>query len=232
MHSRIELVPVSRLVPSRWTREETHEDLVESFTSGAQTQLQNIVCRLLEDGKLEVLAGARRLAAARQMGWSHLEVKVLECSDEKAELVFWEENVRRKGLKGEMGAQAIARLKQLIDPDAHRGGDRRSRAFKESNGQNGQMNVVAQLAKITGKSERQVRRLVAIGNGGTTARDPREIISDRLRQALRLAARCLNELGYLDHEHRTEMQKLLDACQVALVAASNERRSNSRRTHQ
>lgn len=172
MHSRIELVPVSRLVPSRWTREETHEDLVESFINGAKTQLQNLVCRLLDDGKLEVLAGARRLAAAREMGWSHLEVKVLECSDEKAELVFWEENVRRKGLKGEMGAQAVARLKHLLDPETHRGGDRRSQAFQKSKGQNGRLKVEAQLAKITGKSERQVRRLVAIGNGGTTARDP------------------------------------------------------------
>ena len=118
MHSRIELVPVSRLVPCRWVREETHHDLVESFTRGAQTQLQNIVCRQVSGAKLEVLAGARRVAAARQMGWSHLEVKVLDCDDRQAELVFWEENLRRKGLKGETAALGAVRMKQLLDPDA------------------------------------------------------------------------------------------------------------------
>lgn len=145
------------------------EDLVESFDRGVP-QLQNVVVRLRRAGGFELLAGYRSVQAAREMGWTHVEAKVVDVDDVTAETYQLEENLRRKALPNE--AAAIARLVELHEQHspARRGGDRRSVAFKGSKRQLAILKTpVGRVAKLLGQSERDVRRKVAVGRGAVPA---------------------------------------------------------------
>ena len=65
----------------------------------------------------ELIAGHRRLESARRLGWSDIEVVILEKDDEaeKLELEI-EENVQRKNLTPDELADAYERLERLRNP--------------------------------------------------------------------------------------------------------------------
>src|SRR5688572_6869161 len=102
-------VPISALVagPNRWRgpNPET-EDLQESLTRSPM--LAPLVVRPVEGkrNRWEVIAGHRRLAAARARGWSHVEVRIVAADDDLAEMLSLEENIRRRALKNEPKAMA------------------------------------------------------------------------------------------------------------------------------
>lgn len=111
--SRTVLVEVSRVVPNRRQPrrhfpEERMEELVESIrTHGI---LQPILVRPLRDGGFEVIAGERRLRAARILGLDRIPARVLEASDEAALELALIENLQREDLNPMEAAEGYHRL--------------------------------------------------------------------------------------------------------------------------
>jgi hypothetical protein len=149
-------IPLGKLRPGKNPRGRPPYKVDDLLTSFANTPLlQNIVVRRIAGPRdeYEVIAGHRRYEAAKRLGWSHIEAKVVEVSDEITEAYALEENLRRKALPDE--PTALARLLEIYERQGatRRGGDRRSARFKESNGQAGRLSAVARIAKTTGQSE-------------------------------------------------------------------------------
>jgi len=89
------------------------DDLVESF-GGPEGQIQPITVRRLEDGKLEVIAGFRRLAAGLKMeaknpDWK-IKAEVREMTEENRIRINLSENSKRKDLSPVDQAHAIQKL--------------------------------------------------------------------------------------------------------------------------
>ena len=72
---------------------------------------------ILVDEKKRLIAGGRRLEAARRMGWTSVEVKVISQKD-AAEALEMEidENIHRKNLNPDELADAYGRMKKLKNP--------------------------------------------------------------------------------------------------------------------
>lgn len=104
--------------------------LVESM--GRVGQLQPIVVRELEGGGWELVAGRRRLRAARVLGWSRIPAVQLEVEAEGALGAMWAENWDRRQLspleEARLLGEAYARV-QDVDVVAGRIG--RTRRFVE-----------------------------------------------------------------------------------------------------
>jgi ParB family chromosome partitioning protein len=67
--------------------------------------------------KMELIAGHRRLEAARLLGWQFIEAHVIEKSSAAYNLELEiEENVRRKDLTDEELNEALRRLEKLRNP--------------------------------------------------------------------------------------------------------------------
>ncbi len=122
-----------------------------------------------EQGQFEVISGHRRVLAARQKKWSHIEAKVVDVPDDVAEVYGLEENLRRKSVPNQ--ARAIARLVELYQSTAtsRRGGDRRSQAFRgRPKRQDGAFESATQrAARIAQLSVREVQRIARIGRQAT-----------------------------------------------------------------
>jgi ParB-like chromosome segregation protein Spo0J len=156
-------ISTSRQIPLARLRESANpwrgpdpatDDLEESLEH--TPLLSPIVVRALPGGRnqWEIIAGHRRYRAAKARGWSHIECRLVACDDETAELLSLEENLRRRGLKRE--PKALARLLELYrqqDPP------RRGRPKK---GQVAALTGARRLAAVTGRSPRDIRRLVKI----------------------------------------------------------------------
>lgn len=65
----------------------------------------------------ELVAGFRRLEAARRLGWRSIQAVIVECETEAAKLECEiEENVQRQNLPPEEIADALERLRRLRHP--------------------------------------------------------------------------------------------------------------------
>jgi ParB family chromosome partitioning protein len=73
---------------------------------------------IVVDARYELIAGARRLAAAKRLGWSTIKAIVVEnpTDAEKLEIEL-EENIQRKDLTNEEIAQGNKRLHKLLHPN-------------------------------------------------------------------------------------------------------------------
>ncbi len=87
-------------------------DEVEDLAQSIQTYglLQPIVVRPLESGRYEVVAGHRRLAAARSLEWSDIPCFVRQADDEQAYLLTLIENLQREDLSPREQASALEQL--------------------------------------------------------------------------------------------------------------------------
>lgn len=136
---------------------------MESF--GRSLIMHNIVVRPLPGAreKFEIIAGHRRVEAARRKGLGQIEAKIVQVDDLTAEQLALEENVRRRALPDE--ASAFARLLEVYEQQrpTKRGGDRRSKRFDSNRQAAALMSGAARVAAVTGQSERDVRRKIRIG---------------------------------------------------------------------
>jgi ParB/RepB/Spo0J family partition protein len=73
---------------------------------------QPLIVRPVEDGAYQLVAGSRRLAAARAVGLATVPVIVREYTDEEAEQVALVENLQRSTLRFDDEAHALLRLKR------------------------------------------------------------------------------------------------------------------------
>lgn len=169
--SLTKLIPISSLRPfsknPRGSKAVGVEDLVLSF--GHTPLLQNILVRACDAAgkEYEVIAGHRRVAAARRKGWAHIEAKVVDVDDDTAEIFSIEENLRRRALDDEPAA--LARLALLYR--ARREVQQRQGPTRHQNGRNGhaptRSSETALIAKTIGQSERETRKKIRVGKFGS-----------------------------------------------------------------
>lgn len=87
------------------------EPLVESMKKYGQLH------PIIINRKYELVAGHRRLEAARLLGWSHIQAVVIDSVSEQENLeIELEENLRRAPLNEEELAEAYIRLERLNHP--------------------------------------------------------------------------------------------------------------------
>lgn len=164
------LVPISSIQTTRRNPRGSKFDIKDLMTSLRKTpQLHPLTVRRVPGpgDRYELLAGHRRLAAAKKLGWAHVEVKVVDAPDDTtASILTLEENLRRKALPDEATAMAeLAGLYARAGRVATRGGSRRG-----PNGHRDRLKSAAEhVADVTGQSVREVRRKVRIGRLGTAA---------------------------------------------------------------
>jgi ParB-like chromosome segregation protein Spo0J len=178
-------------------------DLEESFR--AIGQLHPLVVREREDGKYEVLAGNRRLRAARKLGWEKVWVLRAAPDTQKQALVSLDENLAREQLTDLEEAEALVRQKKLYEalfPETKHGGRRSSRHDGGLKAKKKPKSFAKKAAKATGTSERAVQRKTKIAEKAVpavkAAWDQNEITEN---QAERLA-------GLPVAEQQVELQRI------------------------
>ena len=110
-----DVVPVSAIIeptyPLRTTPEEGLDELVQSIKA-SDGILEPILVRPIHDGRYEVVAGHRRLLAAKKAGLAEIPVIIKGSNDVEAFMVALTENVQRKQMSDFEVARA---LKLLVD---------------------------------------------------------------------------------------------------------------------
>jgi ParB family chromosome partitioning protein len=111
--ARIEALPVERLRPGRFQpRQRFDEEALQELADSIRAQgiIQPVVVRRLDGGAFEVIAGERRLRAAKLAGLSEVPCVVREADDRSALAMALVENIQREDLNVLEQAQALDRL--------------------------------------------------------------------------------------------------------------------------
>src|SRR2546425_160405 len=164
-------VPIDRIeiVPDRDHRgvDVDLKDLLESIPTIGM--LHPLLVLPERNGKYELLAGHRRLRAARQLGCTEVRVQVITLDELRTELATIHENVARKNLpeEGRQLARAKAIYEELHPETRH--GDKRQRG---SSGHSGNLKkakgFVKGTAEATGRSARAISREIKVAEAGAT----------------------------------------------------------------
>lgn len=111
--ARIETLPVDRLQPGRFQpRQRFDEEALTELADSIRAQgiIQPIVVRRLAGEAYEVIAGERRLRAARIAGLAEVPCLVREVDDRSALAMALVENIQREDLNTVEQARALERL--------------------------------------------------------------------------------------------------------------------------
>ena len=111
-------VPLSRLVAAPWNaRKRFDEESLHTLANSMRThgQIEPIVVRRIEgrDGYFQVVAGERRLRAAKLAEFSSLKAEVRNLTDREARWVSLSENLNREDLNEYEEASALFEMIQL-----------------------------------------------------------------------------------------------------------------------
>lgn len=128
---------------------------------------QPVSVRLFEemivDGELTagvpvLVAGAHRLAAAKSLGWSHIDC--IEVEDDAITAELWElaENLHRHDLTKEQRDEHIRRYAELLTARRALVKPDKPSDFKDAGAGRGNKGVAAEISESTGISQRTVRR--------------------------------------------------------------------------
>jgi ParB family chromosome partitioning protein len=104
-------VPISKIKVKKRIRKELGniKSLMESMNKNG------LINPIVLNDKYELLAGYRRLIAAKRLGWSKIEAKVIKTTDELNKLeIELDENLIRKEFTPEEVANGINLKKELI----------------------------------------------------------------------------------------------------------------------
>ncbi len=110
------LLPISQIVlPLSQPRRYFDKDKMDSLTESVRSSgiLQPVLVRPLPDGNYELVAGERRLKAAKNVGLTSILVNVLAISDSEATQYALTENLLREDLNALDEAEAILQLLTL-----------------------------------------------------------------------------------------------------------------------
>lgn len=123
--------------------------------------------RKKKGGVLVLIAGAHRLEAARQLGWTEIEAKVwTDVTDDWSRLMEIDDNLAGAEMGPLDTAVFLAARKAVYErlhPETKRGGDHKSVEFKNQTDIESVRSFVATTAEKFGLSERHIRRLVEAG---------------------------------------------------------------------
>jgi len=107
-------IPIEKLKISKYNIRSVETDLSELIVSVKNDGvLQPLIVRKTEDGTYEVIAGGRRLQAAKEAGLKEVPCRVVDVTDEEAILISLIENIQRNNLCDEEIAQAYYKLKEI-----------------------------------------------------------------------------------------------------------------------
>ena len=102
----------------------------------ARGQIYPIQIRTIEPGRFRLIAGAHRIAAARKLGWTHIEAFLVDDLDkEEARLLEVDENLCRAELDPVDRAHFFATRKEIYQrlyPETRHGGDRKSLQYRNN----------------------------------------------------------------------------------------------------
>ena len=116
---------------------------------------------------LVLIAGAHRLEAARQLGWSEIEAKVwTDVTDDWSRLMEIDDNLAGAEMGPLDTAVFLAERKAVYErlhPEAKHGGDRKSVEFQNQTDIMSVRSFAATTAEKFGLSDRHVRRMIEIG---------------------------------------------------------------------
>lgn len=127
--------------------------------------------RKKKDGALHLIAGGHRLEAGRRLGWDDIEAKVwADVTDDWARLIEIDDNLAGAEMNPLDTAVFLAARKAVYErlhPEAKRGGDHKSPAFKNQTDIVSVASFVRATADKFGLSDRHVFRLLAAGSALT-----------------------------------------------------------------
>lgn len=153
------LIPVDAVIvdPDRAKRRKLRdiEDLAASIR-----ELGVMLNPITVNHNMVLIAGWHRLEAAKHLGWSEIEAKIVEMSDVDAVLAEIDENLMRHDLDHLAEAEELARRKTAYEtkhPETKHGGTGRNRVAK-----NATLSFVADTAKKTNQTPRTVYNTVRI----------------------------------------------------------------------
>ena len=110
-------IPIEEIVVKKRIRQDLG-DLSKLMESLKAYGLMNPV---LINSSRELIAGRRRLEAARRLGWKNIEVHIVDSSSEVAELEMEiDENLQRRNLSAVELAEGMSRLERLRNPNIFR----------------------------------------------------------------------------------------------------------------
>lgn len=152
----VEIIPVSAIIENAGRRslnEEKVREIAESFKELGQ--LVPIMIRKGERNKFILIAGAHRLAAARQIGWTTIHVTIRNVDYDEAMLIEIDENLKRSELTVHERTVLVNKRIEIVE--------RRQAEEREKNeAGRGRPGGVAEAARVMGKDEDHVRRLAAL----------------------------------------------------------------------
>ncbi len=190
------------------------EDLQESLKRAPL--LHPVVVRQVPGtrNKYELVSGFRRFRAAKALGHSHIEARVVAVDELRREQLQIEENIRRQSL-GRQEARALARLLAIYEQLYPK---RPGRPKKDGPGD--RISALQALSKAVDKSPREVRRLARVGGAGQQVRRLYESGQVTLKEAEALAT---GSLKLVNVKKTNGDQRLLDALRYVLKIVKSER---------
>jgi ParB-like chromosome segregation protein Spo0J len=173
--------------------------------------LNPISVRGERQGKFVVVAGHRRLRAARKLGWSKVPVNVISLGALREELARLDENLVRQRLPRGEEALQMARAKAIYEelhPETRHGGprhgSRRCAASRHNDGHQRVESFTARQAKAMGRSRSKIERSARLGERGSAkvlAALDEGMITEK--EALRLAS-----ISFLHEDQDRALEKL------------------------
>ena len=171
----------------------------------------------------ELIAGGRRYATVKSMGWDEVPVTLLDPDDDVCELIeelaHIDENISRKNLTEMEEEKALLRRKKIYEqlyPETRKGGDRKSDSFKTSKrGVDKKESFTANTSKRTGKSkasvERAIRRAEMSSDDLNQARSENIVNTSSADSLVRLSKNDQKKiLPYLDRKNTSEVKYIVD----------------------
>ena len=108
----LKIIELSQIIPNPKNARKTFKNIQRLADSIKTFGLQQpIVVYQLEDGRYVIVAGERRFKAVELLQWKQVEVKVLKCNSETAELAGLVENIERQNLTAKEKADKILELR-------------------------------------------------------------------------------------------------------------------------
>lgn len=107
---------IDNIIPNQYQpRTVFDEEKIEELAQTLRTHgmIQPIVVRMLEEGKFELIAGERRLRAAKTLEWESIPVIIRDLSDTETASIALIENIQREELSVIEEAHAYKKLIQL-----------------------------------------------------------------------------------------------------------------------
>lgn len=209
-----------RVRPGR--ESELKPDIVGALVESMREHGQLHAITLTPDHTL--IAGLHRLSAAQQLGWSSIAAVVIDCSDEQAEIIEIDENLRRKTYTALELSQALTRRKQLYEalhPETKKGtaGSMGSnRANGRTKAANDTLSFAADTAQTAGVSRRSIERAVEVGEKLTDSAKT-QIAGTKVENS----QRQLKELADLPPDEQQEVATLIGTGKASSVSDAKKK---------